>query len=358
MRSRNIRQDSNPAFDFRVPDDDVRVYLQTQVLASGQQPDTFLKVVKLAKAHFRMRPRPATVTGKFLELEADECLPSETLKEGAYQWFERFEYSEDEKSWEFSYLAWKISRLPDGLGNILVVGCGSGSELILLRSKYPIAQITAIDYIQYLKCGEAEIDALKVNFIEGDIFRTLETLPQTFDLVFSNHVIEHFYEPDEQLSKLVSVIRPGGLFAAALPLDSSLHTDHFQARASCPSSIIPLDIGWMDLRHPWKTNETDLAGTMAQSGMSQITIVQRRAHACTHHAVSLEDIRRVERRAERLYRLLLAPVRVVLTLSRVAPRLTARLFFSLDRRMWFGRYRLKTEYQPEVFVTAIKPFSS
>ncbi len=353
MLSRTIDQDSGPAFDFRVPDDDVRVYLQTQVLAGNHQPETFAKVVNIAKTYFRMRPRPATVSGTFLELDTEDCLPPGPLKDKAYQWFERFGYSESEKAWEFGYLAWKVARLPDGIDNILVVGCGSGSELILLRSKYPTAQITAIDYIQYLKGGEAEIDALGIKFIEGDIFRTLETLPRTFDLVFSNHVIEHFYEPEAQISKLASVIRQGGLFAAALPLDSLLFTKHFQARASRPSSIGPFDIGWMDLRHPWKTNESDLAGALAHAGLSQVTIAQRAAHACTHHAASLNDIRRHEKRAERLNAALLSPLRTVLAAAPIAPRLAARSFFSLERRLWFGRYRFKTEYQPEVFVTAV-----
>jgi hypothetical protein len=37
------------------------------------------------------------------------------------------------------------------------------------------------------------------------------------------------------------------------------------------------------------------------------------------------------------------------------PRRLARLVFALDRRLWFGLYRLKTEVQPEVFVMARRP---
>jgi hypothetical protein len=40
--------------------------------------------------------------------------------------------------------------------------------------------------------------------------------------------------------------------------------------------------------------------------------------------------------------------------GRNPPRHVARLVFALDRRLWFGRYRLKCEVQPEVFVTAFR----
>jgi len=40
--------------------------------------------------------------------------------------------------------------------------------------------------------------------------------------------------------------------------------------------------------------------------------------------------------------------------GRRPPRLLVRLLFAVDRRLWFGRYRMKVEVQPEVFVTAIR----
>jgi 2-polyprenyl-3-methyl-5-hydroxy-6-metoxy-1,4-benzoquinol methylase len=201
-----------------------------------------------------------------------------------------------------------------------------------------------------------------VEFVAGDIFESTKKLGadgSRFDLIFSNHVIEHFYDPDEQISELCSLLKPGGRFTAGVPLDAYPFSDLLAARSRDPQSTNALDMDWLDLRHPWKTNEADLARTLRGAGMGSVVLFRR-----THHAnnskceddLSLEGCTQRERRARRIESLTVQPWigAMKLLFGRNPPRRLARLVFGVNRRLWFGRYRLKCDIQPEVFATAVR----
>ncbi len=63
-----------------------------------------------------------------------------------------------------------------------------------------------------------------------------------------------------------------------------------------------------------------------------------------------------EMRARRIESLTLQPWigAMKVLFGRNPPRRLARLVFAVNRRLWFGRYRLKCDIQPEVFATAVR----
>ena len=101
--------------------------------------------------------------------------------------------------------------------------------------------------------GRRALELLGVDFLPGDIFesmRTLQTNGRHFDLIFSNHVVEHFYEPDDALATMAGVLNEGGMFSSALPWDAYPMGDLLRAIAENPTRTHGLDINWLDLRHP------------------------------------------------------------------------------------------------------------
>jgi SAM-dependent methyltransferase len=353
MRTSEILDQGPPAYEIRVPDNGLRVSMQTQVLAA--QPDRFQQAVEAFRRYFRQRPRASGPLGRIVELDDNEAEASGSFASVLQTQLRNLQWPAK----DLGYLAWKIERLPKWTKNILSIGCGGGTELVLLRARFPDARITALDYTTYVQGGKQALDLLNVEFIEGDIFETVRNLRSRgacFDLIFSNHVIEHFYEPDEQIASLALLLSAGGMFAAGVPLDAYPLADLLAKTSQAPGSIHPLDMNWLDVRHPWKTNESDLAETFINAGLGEVTIYRRENRASRTIPISLDGCRRRERRGRRIYAFSLQPLIAVakVIFGPTPPRRLARLLFAVDRRLWFGRYRLKVDVQPEVFVTALR----
>src|SRR5437588_362588 len=77
MKSFEILDQGQPAYEVRVPDDQLRVYMQTQTLAGPQQPRAYLQSVTTFREHFAQRPRESgKPLGTLVELEDSESQPS------------------------------------------------------------------------------------------------------------------------------------------------------------------------------------------------------------------------------------------------------------------------------------------
>lgn len=355
--------DTVPAYLVGLTEARVRYYAQARTLAGETDPGIFREAVDSFRANFGVRPQGGDGTrGQIVDLSGDEADPDGHFRETVGEYFARLGIDAKEAESLFRDYGWKMRQLPDGVGRILSVGCGGGRELIFLRSRYPEAQIVALDYGMGVEGGSGTLDILGVEFVAGDIFESTKKLGADgprFDLIFSNHVIEHFYDPDEQISELCSLLKAGGLFTAGVPLDAYPLSDLLAERSRDPQSTNALDIDWLDLRHPWKTNEADLARTLLGAGMGSVVLFRRVHHANNSKCevdLSLEGCTQREMRARRIESLTLQPWigAMKLLFGRNPPRRLARLVFAMNRRLWFGRYRLKCDIQPEVFATAVR----
>jgi SAM-dependent methyltransferase len=333
--------------------------MQAQVLAGPEDPARFHEAVEAFRKSFCERPvlRSSANHGRIVELDKQDAEPAPSTRNGVTKTYHSLGYSEKKIDGLLMYLGWKVGRLSDSHSRILSIGCGGGDELVFLRARYPNASITALDYPMKSGSRDKIIKIVQCEFIAGDIFDSLAALKargESFDLIFSNHFIEHLFEPDQQIRDLTQLLCRGGVFAAGLPLDAYPHQELLARKAKRVDTIHALDINWLDPRHPWKTNELDLALTLNNANLQDVTIYRRLYHTSRTYPISLEGCRQRERRAALFYALLLnAPVSVLkIILGRNPPRRLARLVFALDRRLWFGRYRLKCDVQPEIFVTA------
>ena len=118
-----------------------------------------------------------------------------------------------------------LADLFDGLGldrtalptepDILVAGCGTGRETLLIAQRAPGARIIAIDVsaasLAYAadRCRGAGVD-----FRRHDLHRASEL--GRFDLISCSGVLHHLADPEAGWAALVDALRPGGVMSVML----------------------------------------------------------------------------------------------------------------------------------------------
>jgi ubiquinone/menaquinone biosynthesis C-methylase UbiE len=103
-----------------------------------------------------------------------------------------------------------IQRLPNTLGDVLDVGCGTGALLSRLQTTQPVSQLTGVD-------ASAEMLKIARNRLPAEI--TLreswaEELPFddcAFDTVVSCNMFHFIRRPHDALNEMFRVLRPGGM---------------------------------------------------------------------------------------------------------------------------------------------------
>lgn len=100
------------------------------------------------------------------------------------------------------------------VSKVLDVGCAQGTLALLLAESGH--SVTAVDirpqFLDYARSRHThgDIRFLAANALEDD-------LPQGFDLVFANQIIEHLVHPVELLQRLKRLLRPGGRVVVTTP---------------------------------------------------------------------------------------------------------------------------------------------
>lgn len=105
--------------------------------------------------------------------------------------------------------------LPESVGTVLEIGCGSGGTMGWLRTVRPISYAAGVEMMP--DAGEraranfddveiSDVDAAKLAFKTGQ-----------FDLILALDVLEHLTDPVRTLARLREKLRPGGLIIASLP---------------------------------------------------------------------------------------------------------------------------------------------
>lgn len=250
---------------------------------------------------------------------------------------------------------WRVARITRDRKNILSIGCGNGDELIFIKALLPNSSITAIDYVD--KVYPIVKDKLNVKFIQGDINEIINELSDKYDLIFCNHVLEHSYEPDKLIKTLYNLLSEDGLFVAGLPMDGSeegIFYEQICSMAMDTNNINEMNLILFDCGHPWKTNASDLVSTMEYCGFNMIDIYQRedlftRGRSRKKNLVKWtigKYLNNIFCKSGHilLNHIYLGPV----------PLIIRKIYFSIERRLWFGTNNLKNYFSPDVVVVAKK----
>ena len=103
--------------------------------------------------------------------------------------------------------------------DILVAGCGTGSQSAQIASYYPNARIHNVDLslssLAYATRKSKELGFTNLTFQQADILK-LEALDKEFDIIFCSGVLHHMKDPEAGLKVLKTLLKPKGKMQISL----------------------------------------------------------------------------------------------------------------------------------------------
>ncbi len=102
---------------------------------------------------------------------------------------------------------------------ILEVGCGLGATLAKIQYLWPDSEVYGIELVNRI----VEIGTSHTNIIQGNI-ETMEIpyAKEQFDYIILADVLEHLYDPERTLARLLPYLKTGGSFLCSIP--NIMHT--------------------------------------------------------------------------------------------------------------------------------------
>ena len=196
-----IRPPGTPLL-LAVHDDQLQAHMQTYPFLDG--PDESLNRACLAAVRSNLQTRGSDISKEPVALQ--RLLPTEAVLARLDVLFQAANIPPNEKSRLIDDYAWKVQFIPEATHKALAVGHHFGHELLFIRAAAPNAEIYAIDWHE--RTYSNIVDLVKAKVFHGNILYVLENFDTDFDLVFSNHVLEHMYDPDRAVRILHRPPRP------------------------------------------------------------------------------------------------------------------------------------------------------
>jgi ubiquinone/menaquinone biosynthesis C-methylase UbiE len=124
------------------------------------------------------------------------------------------------QDWRNHPLSQTIERsLPEHEPKLLVAGCGTGRDAVMLAAMFPRAEITAVDIsrtsLAYGALKSEEHGCGNITFLEGDLLHLRDEV-QMFDYICSTGVLHHMDDPAEGLKTLYTLLKPAGVMLIGL----------------------------------------------------------------------------------------------------------------------------------------------
>lgn len=352
----SAREQRKAAYQMSVTDATVQIYMQRYPFATG--PDAAMNTRCLAEMAQHLRKRDDGGGGTDMEesvvrLAAKDCVLPGDVMERLTALLDAANIPVGMRAHLIDDFGWDALLVPQASRKVLVIGCGDGIELLFLRAMLPRAELTALDYKERLT---AEIKvATGVRFFDGDWNTILDAFEEKFDLVFSNHTLEHLYEPDRLLQRLCDMMEAGGTLLSTLPMDAEegVPFEKKVLRLAAKGKVHASDVVYLDLGHPWKTNPADLRRTLMRAGFGTVELYQRTGHLSRSIAASNTRLRAQQKLGSVLHTLVFG---VPHAICRAVPKpgILLRVLLAAERRVWFGANNLKNRYTPEICAVARK----
>ena len=173
-------------------------------------------------------------------------------------------------SLEVAKLIWKFHwinltfNLPKN-SRVLCIGASPGLECLIAKTMFPQWHITGVDF----RIPEKPLfdNLLEMNIADiGDVFPE-----DSFDLCFSNHVLEHLGPTRERVLQGISkVLVKNGCFASAIPCDANPNNPPISTFFDILKKDGTKKMHLINPGHMWKTDIFDINDVLTAQGFSQI----------------------------------------------------------------------------------------
>jgi SAM-dependent methyltransferase len=351
----NTRSGSTPhvahAFNIRLPDPALHAYAQRYCFLNGPDPTLnrqLRQAVLDSTVPLADERDDARIT--FLSLETLQQIEDDLR--ARLQVPVEFDLSPRTLDDWILNLGWKVAAIPASAQSVLVIGSATCREALFIRHHLPQARIACADFADERLRGVER--ALDIEFVHGDFNDLLAGRERSFDVVFSNHVLEHLFDPGRTLRLARRALTPGGCLVAALPLDGQPMAPFSGVLNT--RTLHALDMCTIDVAHGWKTNVTALIRELRAAGFDDCSFTGRDRYFSYANRI-YADRRAFQRRARIglfLNRLLFGSTRAVLKVifTTNVPGVVSKTVFGIEQRAWFGSNRLKNEFSVECLVVA------
>ncbi len=353
-----LKFDQDLAFQIKIDDIELQKYAQTYPFVNGVDSSLNRKLRSATRENLKTRlSRNVSFEHRIVNGELSDFLSYED-QEKIMGVAKKLRLTGEQVQQLMSQFAWKVAHIPREAERILCFGCAAGNELIAVRALFPKAKLYAVDYslnirqswINYLNMT----DYVSMRFDDFFIKNTTK-----FDAVFSNHVLEHLYDPDKTLELVKNSCISGGKIVSALPLEGTSYNPHYRKLLDITANnreLTALEFSWLNLGHPWKTNIQDLTTTFENAGYHNIVVVSRSFYPSGFPQLNPLDHSswlKLLKIGNQMNITFLEPVRSItekIFLGEV-PEIFVKLYLALDSRLWFGTISLLRS-SPEVLITA------
>lgn len=338
---------------LRVRDRGLHAHIQQYPFCTG--PDEALNRASFAATLNSIELRRAECFRPLEAIERFELAEEQQVRRDASDILHAIGLSEMQTAEALASRCWKACLIPPDAGSVLALGCGEGDEIAALRARLPNAKIRGLDWVDKVLPGL--LDAANVGFDHGDFNERLADCASSFDVVFSNHVIEHSFDPDELFRSIRASLKPGGYLVSALPLDGESANPVFQhvlALARDPGRIRRRDMFLLAAGHSYKTNASELTAALLAAGFRSARIAYRPWSPTPYDKVSAMGLDASRAMHMRLNRAFLGSLRgmVDAVFGPEPPLAALRALGAIESRAPFGIIGMLTHKVMEAVVVA------
>jgi GT2 family glycosyltransferase len=141
----------------------------------------------------------------------------------------------------YDILSW-LEESPNRPLKVLEVGCACGATLLEIRNQYPLAQVYGLELNPHAAAIASLVSEVQTGNIE---WANLDFPNMSFDYIIFGDVLEHLQEPWNVLSRMHSLLKPGGKLLASIP-----NVSHFSViRDLIQGRWTYTDRGLLDITH-------------------------------------------------------------------------------------------------------------
>jgi 2-polyprenyl-3-methyl-5-hydroxy-6-metoxy-1,4-benzoquinol methylase len=251
-----------------------------------------------------------------------------------------------------SEYVWKFQKIQnDKPFNILAIGCGFGIEIYFLSKFFKNSKITACNWIDDLP--ENLITDKKIDLYIEDINDYLMKNKNSFDLIFSNYVLEHMYNINDTTKRIYGSLNTNGFSLNCIPLHNYNKYINDKLNFISKNNFDQFDMSIIDLGHPWKTNPVDVKKKFKL--FDKVEIYGNRDQVVRYFNYNIDNWKYYLSMISFLNKYFYSSIIILFrSLYKVLKyKIIIKMFYKIEKKLFFSNYKVQN-FVPSVMILAKK----